>query len=342
MVSKALMYACFAGLGILGPLCTVLWLREKDIDPLGKAMRGFRRLPWPARLIVTLHLGIWIAYGSVKAPTNGPMLGAAAPRRSGVVRPSGPWRVGTNETWNLDCPVWATEVAPWGRRGAFDEWISCGPLGVLVASGRVIAGGEAHDVYPEALSVVPAARLSGTNAAPRVWYGRAPWGSDVYTWQDACPGRETNAFVSVQLELLPNGDRICRYDDRSGVTSRAYLAPRPPGSDSDGDGVPDANDPDVMDPDADGDGLADGMPLHAYEGHALWRANSPDGEPMDIRLNEPVVPPAKAVLQVGTLRILLTTNAVYRLSLQEGVRYDVKLTTNGFQPVNLTAERGED
>ena len=94
--------------------------------------------------------------------------------------------------------------------------------------------------------------------------------------------------------------------------------------------------------DTDGDGLADGMPLHAYEGHALWRANSPDGEPMDIRLNEPVVPPAKAVLQVGTLRILLTTNAVYRLSLQEGVRYDVKLTTNGFQPVNLTAERGED
>jgi hypothetical protein len=48
------------------------------------------------------------------------------------------------------------------------------------------------------------------------------------------------------------------------------------------------------------------------------------------------------VLVVGELPIILTTNAVYRLYLDRGIRYDVRLATNRITPVNLSLERGEE
>ena len=342
MVSRIIMYVCLAGLGITLPWLVVLYCRERRIDPLGTLSSTYRRMPWPVRLFLALYVGTWIAYGSVKAPTNAPPARQSAPRRARMPVAPQPWRVGTGETWDFERPLWATEIEAWRCRVAFADWFACGPLGIVLASGTVIVDGETFDVFESPLSVVPEAMLLTTNGPSCFWYGRAPWGSDVYTWRNAAVNRQTNDVVGVQFERLPNGDRIYRYDNVEGVTSRSYLAPRDPGSDSDGDGIVDEDDPSVMDPDEDGDGLVDGMTAEAYGNHPLWRANTPYGEPVDIRLNDPVVAPAKAVLQVGTLRILLTTNAVYRLSLQEGVRYDVKLTTNGLSPVNLSTGRGED
>lgn len=116
----------------------------------------------------------------------------------------------------------------------------------------------------------------------------------------------------------------------------------PANADSDGDGIPDGADSHPMDPDADGDGIADGISADSYDSHALWDGGGKCTRSVLISLNAPVVPPAKAVLRVGSLPIVLTTNAVYRLEIEEGARYDIRLTTNRMAPVNLTLGRGEE
>ena len=99
------------------------------------------------------------------------------------------------------------------------------------------------------------------------------------------------------------------------------------------------SDPYPTEPDADGDGIADGISLENYLSHPLWGGQDGYGTGVDIFLNSPVVPPAKAVLRVGSLPIVLTTNAVYRIKIEDGVRYDIRLTTNRMAPVNLSLGR---
>jgi hypothetical protein len=195
------------------------------------------------------------------------------------------------------------------------------------------------------------------------------------TWQNVLANRDLATPVSIQLELLDEGDYICRYDwsraggNETNVTSKTYYRIRPedlenldrdddgistvdevtayhtdPGlADTDGDGLEDGEDAFPLNPDTDGDGIPDGMTAAEYWSHPLWSGtNSWEVSRVAIRLNEPVVPPARAVLVVGELPIILTTNAVYRLCLDMGIRYDVRLVTNGIAPVNLSLERGEE
>ena len=342
LLSDIRLFVCLSVAALFGLAAIALLFRRYGIGPIIDLVGAYRRQSVPAKMFMPLFVGALIAYGSNKAPTNPPPVRTAAHRGAGMVVRNEPWYTGTNETWDFECPDWASEVVPWGCRGAYADWISCGSLGVIIASGRILTDGEELEVFDRPLAIVPGARTPGTDEAGKVWYGRAPWGADVYTWRNAHVERDATNVVSVQLERMRNGDRIYRYGNVDGVTSRAYVAPRPAVADSDGDGIPDADDGDFMNPDADGDGLVDGMTRAEYDNHPLWRTNNADGEPMDIRLNEPVVPPAMAVLKFDTLRILLTTNAVFRVNLQQGVRYDVELITNGLQPVNLSAERGAD
>ena len=131
----------------------------------------------------------------------------------------------------------------------------------------------------------------------------------------------------------PDGDSASTADEVF------LLGTDPANADSDGDGLTDGQDPFPTDPDADGDGIADGVSPGDYHSHPLWGTGNGYAESVCIRLNAPVVAPAKAVLRVGTLPIVLSTNAVYRLALEEGVRYEVRLTTNRIAPVNLSIER---
>ena len=115
----------------------------------------------------------------------------------------------------------------------------------------------------------------------------------------------------------------------------------PANADSDGDGILDGTDSYPTDPDADGDGIADGISAEAYFSHPLWSGGGASATGVLVCLNAPVVAPAKAVLRIGSLPIVLTTNAVYRLEIEEGARYDIRLTTNHVAPVNLTLGRAE-
>lgn len=131
----------------------------------------------------------------------------------------------------------------------------------------------------------------------------------------------------------PDGDGASTSDEVF------VLGTDPANADSDGDGILDGLDPYPTEPDADGDGIADGISLENYLSHPLWGGQDGYGTGVDIFLNSPVVPPAKAVLRVGSLPIVLTTNAVYRIKIEDGVRYDIRLTTNRMAPVNLSLGR---
>ena len=132
----------------------------------------------------------------------------------------------------------------------------------------------------------------------------------------------------------PDGDGLTTDDEVFEVHTDPYVA------DSDGDGIPDGIDDEPMNPDADGDGIPDGMTSAEYWNHPLWADAATYGATV-ISLNQPLVPPAFAVLSIDDLKILLTTNAHYRLDMGHGVEHVIRLRTNHIQPVDLSLGRDE-
>lgn len=290
------------------------------------------------------------------------------------------WRISTNETWNFNAPTNATIAAKWRLRGAADDCavLTNGEASVVVDThGRVLANGITFRAADFKMGVLPECKwplLGSDGGTSLVWFAQTPWRTRLVTWKNVLANRDLETPVNVQLELSGEGDYVCRYGwghsdgNVTNVTSKTFYRIRPedlddpdrdddgiptfeevtvyhsdPGlADTDGDGINDGLDANPLDPDADGDGIPDGMTAAEYWSHPLWTGTNPwDVSCVAIRLNEPVVPPARAVLVIGELPIILTTNAVYRLSLDKGVRYDVRLVTNHLAPVNLSLERSE-
>ena len=135
MFSNILMYVCLAGIAVSVPVCIALWFNQLDVHPLARLLAGFRRLPWPGRIVVVLFAAQMILFGSVKNPTNN-LLGIVRPFQdhsfvSGFTEDEISvgyvlWRIGTNESWAAESPVGALEVSEWRKRGAADDWICIG------------------------------------------------------------------------------------------------------------------------------------------------------------------------------------------------------------------------
>lgn len=387
------MYICIVGLA----LSSLIWLACVVRTTSCCRPRCAAIQKGQSRLFAILFLSALvikaIVYGSSKAPTNNPPPRLLAPPRSlpaasqhefsaeeiasGYVL----WRVSTNETWNFDAPSNATIATKWRLRGAAEDNIllTNGTTSVIVDThGRVTAEGDKFRAVDFQMGILPECKwqlIGGNCETSLVWFVRTLWKSRLVTWQNALANKNLATPINVQLELLDEGDYICRYDwshtggNETNVTSKTYYHIRPedianpdrdgdgissvdevtgyhtdPGlADTDGDGLEDGEDADPLNPDADEDGIPDGMTAAEYWSHPLWfGASAGDLSCVAIRLNEPVVPPARAVLVVGELPIILTTNAVYRLYLDRGIRYDVRLATNGITHVNLSLERGEE
>ena len=387
-MQRALTLFCLAGaaISLLALLFAFAW---NSVHNHLKASARKRIGIFEALIVATLAMRA-IVYGSTKAPINTPPR-LSAPRRTRSM-PAQPqftaeeiaagyvlWRVGTNETWSFVAPTNAAFAAKWSLRGAADDTalITNEAASVLMDTfGGAQIDGRTYNAADFQMAVLPMANWpllgQGQSAA---WVANAPCRSLFVTWQNVLAGRDLASPASVQLELLSEGDYICRYDwslaggNESNVTSRSYYRIRPddleepdrdgdgvptatevmelhtdPGlADSDGDGIGDGSDPFPLDPDSNGDGVPDGMTASEYWSHPLWTGGQPwDVSCVAISLNEPVAPPARAVLVVGDLPIILTTNAVYRLRLEHGVKYDVRLVTNHAAPVNLSLERDEE
>ena len=387
-MERQLMYICVAGLVLTIATMATMWLYAHSVRPLFTRMARLGHTS-PMSLLVAIAIaagGLKVA--ATKPPPNEPPPRLSAPHQStssphqaftpdeveaGYVL----WRVGTNETWNFNAQSNATIATKWRLRGAAEDSIilTNGVEQVIVDThGRITAEGAKFRAVDFQMGVLPESKWPLLGRSSLVWFARTPWRSRLVTWQNVLANRDLATPVNVQVEILDEGDYICRYDwyhaggNETNVTSRTYYRIRPedlenpdrdddgvstfeevtvyhtdPGlADTDGDGINDALDADPLNPDADNDGIPDGMTAAEYWAHPLWTGtNAWDVSCAAIRLNEPVVPPARAVLVIGELPIILTTNAVYRLSLDKGVRYDVRLVTNHLAPVNLSLERGE-
>ena len=387
-MERLLMYICLAGLVLSIATLATMWLYAHSVRPLFTRMARLGHTS-PMSLLVAIAIaagGLKVA--ATKPPPNDPPPRLSAPHQStssphqaftpdeveaGYVL----WRVGTNETWNFNAQSNATIATKWRLRGAAEDSIilTNGVEQVIVDThGRITAEGAKFRAVDFQMGVLPESKWPLLGWSSLVWFARTPWRSRLVTWQNALANRDLATPVNVQVEILDEGDYICRYDwyhvggNETNVTSKTYYRIRPedlenpdrdddgistfeevtvyhsdPGlADTDGDGINDGLDANPLDPDADGDGIPDGMTAAEYWSHPLWTGTNPwDVSCVAIRLNEPVVPPARAVLVIGELPIILTTNAVYRLSLDKGVRYDVRLVTNHLAPVNLSLERGE-
>ena len=186
------------------------------------------------------------------------------------------WRVGTNETWSFAPPPGAEFVEKWLLRGAAEDWADLACVSSFTGSatmdtfGRVCWSNRVYSVLERPMSIVPRTNwgLLGSNVASRAWCAVTPWGSTIFTWENALLDRDTNTPVSVQAEFTAEGHWIYRYDlSRAGtnLTSVLHYGIRPEDlvcDDRDGDGIPTwqevkgyHSDPGLVD--SDGDGIPD-------------------------------------------------------------------------------------
>ena len=232
MFSNILMYVCLAGIAVSIPVCIALWLNQLDVHPLARLLAGFRRLPWLGRIVVVLFAAQMILFGSVKNPTNN-LLGVVRPFQDqsfvsgftedeifvGYVL----WRVGTNESWAVETPAGAHEVAEWQKRGAADDWIGIARSDIafaeecdrayMTSSGDIAVGDVLFSSIGTQMSIVPADNYfmlpDGTSLS---WRMPTAWESFACAWINALLGRSTNTPVSVAAELSRDGDVSFRYD----------------------------------------------------------------------------------------------------------------------------------
>ncbi len=232
MFSNILMYVCLAGIAVSIPVCIALWLNQLDVHPLARLLAGFRRLPWPSRIAVVLFAAQMILFGSVKNPTNN-LLGVVRPFQdqsfvSGFTEDEISvgyvlWRVGTNESWTVETPAGAHEVAEWQKRGAADDWIAIARSDIpfaeeddrayMTSSGDIAVGDVLVSSIGTQMSIVPADNCfmlpEGTSLS---WRMSTAWESFACAWINALFGRSTNTPVSVAAELSRGGDVSFKYD----------------------------------------------------------------------------------------------------------------------------------
>lgn len=227
-----------------------------------------KRLTFLAPLVFTCIAVLW---GGSKSPGTRSGETPALPEAGTLVD------VGTrtNSTWSASCPPDATLIDTWRRRGAFEDVVDIeldGSLYRIYSQGAVATpDGQLHRVSDDPLALIPEANdglLPGGHTPSGVWYGTDPFGSRLFTWQNAAPGRDATNPVSLQLELAEGGDVRIRRDDN---TERFWYCVREADardSDRDGDGLTTqeelmtyGTDPGLAD--TDGDGLTDGEEVDA-------------------------------------------------------------------------------
>ncbi len=200
---------------------------------------------WARVFLAFFFVSLWL-YGSEK-PMRRSALSALSPREltSGdFARGFVLTRIGQNETFDFSIVDPSNTVVRqnWLLRGAAndafvlapDDWSF--PLGTNAYS-RLLVGshgavfplpqcGDSLSPFQSSLGVVPEGnwRLLPPTAVPsRFWSCRTPAETLQFTWQNILYNRATNAPVSMQLELYPNGNFVYRYDlSRAGLWNENF------------------------------------------------------------------------------------------------------------------------
>ena len=174
--------------------------------------------------------------------------------------------VATNEAHSFEMPSGAVVVGNWHRRGAFRDWLRLDmggfafPLGTnectsfsVFVDGRIRP--RPRDREREICAVgTPMLAMQG---ASRLWFCAENDGSRTLTWENFFLDADTNAPVSAQIRLWPDGS----FATRSNAVECAYARVHP--ADLDGDGIPNARDSAPLSWDGDFHGPRDETPPDA-------------------------------------------------------------------------------
>ena len=138
----------------------------------------------------------------------------------------------------------------------------------------------------------------------------------VFTWHNVLPYDKTNELVSVQLELIKNGD----FTIRSNELENVYRRINP--DDWDNDGL--ANEVDAAPKNYDGDffGVASPLPEGALESAYCWVDLCVTGVTDTATVRVTCDGPS----DLGDHVIIARTNEVFRVSLLKGAYYDIEST----------------
>ena len=153
--------------------------------------------------------------------------------------------VATNDSYSYAMPANGIRYDRWWNHGAYEDVFKLGLGGMAFPFGDELldslwayswgmAGAHLGDASNKLVATgVP---MSAAPGISRFWNADATNGAKLLTWENFFLNRDTNAPVSAQLELYPNGDFIARSNN----VERLYRRVNP--DDWDDDGIPNDDD----------------------------------------------------------------------------------------------------
>ncbi len=236
---------------IAGALIILLYKSSKPLFRLWLGVSGPGRVVFViAALILCVYSGTKPNSGARQSRTSSVLVDTVTEDEitSGYVTPTEV----ESYTNNYVRPDSAIRNEAWFVHGAYEAW--CSTLGYAAFTGgfiRPLPRDTEHQMGQ------PDGNMLAIQGISEFWSAESAVGSKLFTWDRFFPNADTNAAISIQLELYPSGD----YAVRSNSTERLYRRIVP--GDWDSDGIPNGLDPN---------------PRH-YDGHFFGSTGAiPDGE----------------------------------------------------------------
>ena len=263
----------------------LLALRARSFRAACETLLGlWRRMTALGRTVTVLFVSVFVVYASTKTntpplrimrPSSLPRLESPTVTAADIDRGYRQVSVTTNEDASFAMPSNATIIGNWHKRGTFGEWMRLDlgdfafPVGTndaVYSAFAVFSDGKIRatprDTAHEICAVgSPLLALQGES---QFWTDEGADGAKLLTWENFFLNADTNAPVSAQIRLYPNGDFAVRSNEVE--TAYARVCPQ----DWDGDGRANEIDPDPFVCDGDWFGVANAIPAGGNTNAYYW------------------------------------------------------------------------
>ena len=263
----------------------LLALRARSFRAACETLLGlWRGMTALGRTVTVLFVSVFVVYASTKTntpplrvvrPLSLPRLESPTVTAADIDRGYRQVSVATNEDASFAMPSNATIIGNWHKRGTFGEWMRLdfgdfafplGTNGAAYSAFSVFSDGKIRptprDTAHEICAVgSPLLALQGES---QFWTDEGADGAKLLTWENFFLNADTNAPVSAQIRLYPNGDFAVRSNEVE--TAYARVCPQ----DWDGDGRANEIDPDPFVCDGDWFGVANAIPAGGNTNAYYW------------------------------------------------------------------------
>lgn len=253
----------------------LLALRARSFRAACETLLGlWRGMTALGRTVTVLFVSVFVVYASTKTntpplrvvrPLSLPRLESPTVTAADIDRGYRQVSVATNEDASFAMPSNATIIGNWHKRGTFGEWMRLdlgdfafplGTNGAAYSAFSVFSDGKIRPTPRDAAHEICAvgSPLLALQGESRFWTDEGADGAKLLTWENFFLNADTNAPVSAQIRLYPNGDFAVRSNEVE--TAYARICPQ----DWDGDGIPNNLDENPCAFDGDYNGPANVLP----------------------------------------------------------------------------------